>query len=46
MIVLLNSCGGHTCDAYRESDFTKYKSEKKSVSVTVIKKAINRLSVK
>ena len=25
----MTSCGGgHTCDAYRKSDFTKYKAEK------------------
>ena len=32
------SCGGgHTCDAYRTSDYTKYKTEKAERTVTIEK---------
>lgn len=36
----MTSCGGgHTCDAYRTSDYTKYKAEKsKKIEVNIRKK--------
>lgn len=36
----MTSCGGgHTCDAYRTADYTKYKAEQsKKVEITINKK--------
>lgn len=33
-VILLGCGGGHTCDAYRTADYTKYKGSKAKTSLT------------